>query len=494
LTATFRRRVDNIALRWQARLDSEWADRVLPWLVALGLFVWLAALALARARSLEGATALAEYTQAGWLIREGESPVQTITTGAHLLAQQASFLFYPMLGITFVLSIIPGLLLLQSAALAVAVVPLWRIARRIANLRVGAAGTLLAVYALYPVMHNLNLDGFHPEVVAIPGLLSAFYFGLTGRWRPFVLCCAVVVLARADLGLAIAGLGALLMVEGRRRPGLITLAAGGGWTLLCFLAVQPLFGDGGFPHVDAFGAYGDAPLSVVWGMVTQPGEVLQDLFSERNFNLLVTLFAPVLFLPLLAPRYLIPVLPLQALFMVADVADSAAFGQQTVAITAFIFIATAMALSKIGRLGVEKIMVDKRVLGALLLAGTVFFVRDAASSPYREPWDWGGQDVVDGARLDAQDIIPRDASVRASRSMLQVLAERRTLYELVLGDEPDAVGAGSGVDYVVIDEREVPDWTQVERQIFRQGLESAGFEVVFDTEGVTVFERADSVP
>ncbi len=54
LTATFRRRLDNLVLRWQARLDSEWSDRTLPWIVALALFVLLAALSLARARSLDG--------------------------------------------------------------------------------------------------------------------------------------------------------------------------------------------------------------------------------------------------------------------------------------------------------------------------------------------------------------------------------------------------------------------------------------------------------
>ena len=59
-----RRRLENLSLRWQARLDSEWADRALPWLATLIMFVVLALLALARARSLEGTADLAAYSQA----------------------------------------------------------------------------------------------------------------------------------------------------------------------------------------------------------------------------------------------------------------------------------------------------------------------------------------------------------------------------------------------------------------------------------------------
>jgi uncharacterized membrane protein len=489
LTATLRRRLDNVVLRWQARLDSEWVDRVLPWLLATGLFVWLAALALAKARSLDGTVDLAAYTQAAWAIREGHEPVMTVTSGVHLLAEQVALLFYPMVAVTYLTTITPGLLLIQSGALAVAVVPLWRIARRLANLRVGAAGTLTFVYALYPTMHNLNLAGFDPAVVALPGLLAACYFGLTGRWRWFAACCVVVVAARADLALAVAGLGGLLVLEGKRRPGLLTATLALGWFLIAALVIQPSLGDGSFPHLEAFAPFGSSPAGVVWGMLTHPLGVLSRLAREQNFDLAVTLFAPVVFLPVLAPRFLLPVVPLQVLYLVGEVPSQAVYGKQTIAITAFIFLATAMALRHLGRMGLEKVTVDPRLLGALLLAGTVFFVRDASSSPYREPWNWGGQDEVDAVRLDAQERIERSARVRASRSMLQVLAERPVLYQLELGDRPDPAAAARGVDVVVLDEREAPGWDAVDRQVFRLGMLTSGFEVVLDDHQIVVFRR-----
>ncbi|MCX7620611.1 MAG: DUF2079 domain-containing protein [Acidimicrobiales bacterium] len=227
-------------------------------------------------------------------------------------------------------------------------------------------------------------------------------------------------------------------------------------------------------------------------MLTHPGTVLSDLVDEQNFQLTVTLLAPVLFLPVLAPRYLVPALPLQFLYMVADVPSEAVFGQQTVAITAFIFLSTAFALAKSGRMGVEKVTVDRRVLGALLLAGTVFFIRDGASSPYRHPWDWGGRDIVDFARIQIAHQIPREQSVRASPSMLQLLEERERLYTLQPSERPDAVAAADGVDVVVLDRRKAGDWTAVQFQVFRLQLQSLGFDRQADDQGIELFVRSAS--
>src|SRR5215510_14617040 len=75
---TFKRRLDNATLRWQARLDSEWSDRVLPWLISGALFVVFLSLALARARSLNGGVDLGRYTQAAYLIDHGDDPIITV--------------------------------------------------------------------------------------------------------------------------------------------------------------------------------------------------------------------------------------------------------------------------------------------------------------------------------------------------------------------------------------------------------------------------------
>ena len=139
-------------------------------------------------------------------------------------------------------------------------------------------------------------------------------------------------------------------------------------------------------------------------------------------------------------------------------------------------------------MGVERINVDRRVLLALMLTSTVFFVRDAASSPYAEPWRWT-RDSSDAARLAAVDEVPDDAAVRASPALLPLLAERVRLWELdTSGPDPDAPAAVERVDWIIFD-ADATDWDTLTQQRFGLGLNRLGWEEVFAEEGVFVYRR-----
>ncbi|GIS34315.1 MAG: hypothetical protein Ct9H90mP5_07640 [Acidimicrobiaceae bacterium] len=61
------------------------------------------------------------------------------------------------------------------------------------------------------------------------------------------------------------------------------------------------------------------PFAVLWGIVINPLTFINELFSEANFQVVVAILAPLLFLPMVAPRYVLPALPLFALYLTADV-------------------------------------------------------------------------------------------------------------------------------------------------------------------------------
>lgn len=66
------------------------------------------------------------------------------------------------------------------------------------------------------------------------------------------------------------------------------------------------------------------------------------------------------------------------------------------------------------------------------------------------------------------------------------------MFPLDAGDRPDGAAAADGVDVVVLDQSQVPDWTIVEQQVFRLQLDSLGFDKVSEAEGIEVFVRRDS--
>jgi uncharacterized membrane protein len=225
-------------------------------------------------------------------------------------------------------------------------------------------------------------------------------------------------------------------------------------------------------------------------MLMHPHKVIGDLFAEENIRLIVGLLAPLLFLPVLAPRFLVPALPLQALYLLADVPvrgnGTNEFG---LPLTVFAFVAAIFALNRLGRRSIERVVVDRRVLIALTVAALGFFSTDALNSPYNRPWKWGREDASDRARHDVASSFPKTAAVRASATMLPLLAERRRVYPL--GVLANAAAATADVDRVVVTQQDV-SWTPAEWQLFGAGMSRIQFVMVFDRDGVKVYTRLSS--
>ncbi len=486
---SLRRRLDIRMLRWQARLDSKAGDRWIPWLTALVLAVVLALLGLARSRDLGTGPDIGHYLQAAHLMDRGFDPVVT-DLGHDLFADQAAWVFWPLAWLLRVLPPAGTLIVLQSVVLALAVVPIWRIARGPANLRIGAASALMAAYALHPSVHDLNLAGFHPEASAVPALMAAYLLARSDRWWWVAALCTVVVASRADLGLAVAALGLVLVGEDRRTEGWSMATAGVVWFLVMAFVVQPLLGDGDYPHLTAFVAYGDGPVGILLGMVADPLGLLGDVLARDGFEKLLLLLAPVLFLPLVRPRYLLPVLPLVVLYLVADVGDDG-FGnpQQDVAALAFVFIAATYALMRMGTEGVSRVHVDRRVLAVLVLTAVVFFVRDAESSPYEEPWDWGHRSPTDVARVSASILVGDDARVLVSPEVYPLVADRHDAHVMRPGPAKlPGLDWAERIDAVVLDVESL-GWTAPEARMFESRLINMDYRKRFELEGVRLWIR-----
>lgn len=523
----WRSRLERATLRWQARLDTAAVDNALPWIMALAGGGVLAGLALARAHSLQAGTELALFNQSIWQVSQGFRPHSTLVGGDYL-ARNGAFIIYPLSLLVRWLPITTTVLVVQSSALALGIVPLWRIARRRAELKVAPAAAVAFAYAAYAALHNANLSGFHPATLAVPALFGAVYYGLGARWVPFGALVAVVLACRSDLGWIVVALGVVLAVELRPRPagdqasarvdslwrapaqaGRSLLAISGRhsrtalvwafvgllWALLATETILPLLAGGDFPHLERYAEYGDSSTAeVIWGILRQPHVFLGNLVTQENFLLGVTLLAPVLFLPLVELRHLLPAVP----FFVLQLASEApqALLAETVPVAAFVLVATTFALRRAGAVLVRRVRVNRRLVITLLLAAAIFFVRDAASSPFHAPWQWT-RDAADQDRLAAVEQIPDAAAVRASPHLLPLLAERNVLFELDTAGSSaraDAQLATEGVGWIALDLSSATQWgadaLEVER--FDTTLRQRGWERVFAAEQVRVYRYAGS--
>ncbi len=485
----YQRRFERAVVRFQARLEGGPGDRWVPSLVAIGLAAWLAQIGLSRLTGLEAGEDLAGYSQAMWLITELIEPrASMFGTDVHLLELRWSFIMYP-LSIFGVFAPPPKVLIVAEAiALGLAVFPLWRLARQVAKLRVGAATALVVAYALHPATQRLAFDDFHPVVLAVPAIIGLAYFGKTKRWVWYWVCVVFALACRADLGLAVALWGFVLLGDGERRAGLWTLGVGSIWSLALLLVAQPLFGQNGGTST---GYNGQSLGDVVLAALRNPIDSLQNIVAQENLALIVALLAPVIFLPLLSLRYLFPAMPLGALYLLAGTADDTAFAERSAMLLSFVMIAATFALNRLGTMGVDRVFLDVRLLTTLTAASILLFVSTSPTSPYENPWNWGDRDATDLAVERAVGMLDDDLPVRASPSALPALSQRPWVYPLATDSVPTAVNMGfpAFTRAVLVVEREIPERSETERSEFDQNMSLQGFELDFESQGVALYVR-----
>ena len=503
-----RRRWNRLVLRMQGGLDGDHADRVLPWLMATGLFIVLLALDAAVLRAHDGGSGLAPWLQAAW--RRRHDMAGTPVAGGDPATGTWSVVAEPILWFTRYVPAAALFASIQAAAIALAVVPLWRLARNEARLRVAAAVVIVAAFALAPTLHRTNLTAFHPEVIALPALLWAYLHGRQDHHKRYWALVLVVLACRADLGLTVAAMGVLLMSIGKRRTGALTAAGGLAWSIVAVIALRPKAPARGLTPAGEFVARAVTPLAEFPRVFAHPIISARELLAEPSVLFLVVVLSPLLFLPLVAPRKLLPALPGLTLAMIADQAVQrvAQRGVNTLSpaaahiapAMAFVFIALVFALERVGEPSVTRVNVDRRVLIALLAGASLLFVTEAPSSPYRQPWRWGSRDATDGAREAAARRVGDDQAVAVSPQSAALVAERAHLVELPPRPngltETRVARIAAIVDVVLLDTTGTDPrtdqalWPTGQGQRVVSLLEADGFAVTYHSEGIYLLDRS----
>lgn len=464
-------------------------------MAATALGVALATMSLARAYAFEASYDLGYFRQAAWLIAEGRDPYMTIR-GLSFLADHMYLTFFPVGWATRVLPVLPTLLGLQAAALALGVVPLYRLARSVAGLTVPVAGALVVAYSFSPALHGVNLADFHPETFAVPALIGAVLFALTGRGWPYLACVAFVLATREDLAIVVAGLGVLLVLCRRRRVGALTTVGALAWFLVA-TGISASLADG--ENVQAslrLPQYGDSTAEIVTTMLLHPWDVVGDLLVAATFDTFVALMAPVLFLALLAPRYLLPAVPLQVIYLISSVdAARSIDSHYPTAFIPFAFVAAAMALGRAGQRHPGAPVLAAKVL---VISAVAFFVR-STTVPFEDPTEWAARTARDRAMSAAIDLLPADAAVSANTDFWPHMASRAEVFSYprpfadvdgLIADPVPLEERQRRIDYILVDAEQFGlVYGPLDQAVLRVATEDLGFEPIFDDEGISLLRR-----
>jgi uncharacterized membrane protein len=287
--------------------------------IAAALAVAVFALAWYRHASFRSSTLdLAVFDQAIWKLANFQAP-QVTTIGWNAFADHLSPVLLLFVPFYWVAPTPLWLFAAQGLALGAGYLAL-RPALDAAGAPRPVTAALGVSYLLSPLLWNAGLFDFHPTTLAVPFLLAGITCALTDRRAGLVACCAAVLFLRDDLGPAVA----VMALIGTGRPAAraasgLRLRLGLAGAGLCWLAIGNAFGKafGVDRHwTYHYGYLGSSPVDAVLHPVRSAVRLAEGLWLADNLFLAVAFLAPLLFLPLLKPKWLLAagflILPLLA--------------------------------------------------------------------------------------------------------------------------------------------------------------------------------------
>jgi uncharacterized membrane protein len=360
------------------------------------------------------------YLQMLWNAAHGRPFQTTLLESNRLHIAEHVALLVPFLGPIYALRPDPRWLFgAQTTVLALAATPVYLLARRLLG-GVLWPTVFVSAYFLMPTVTEVAYDAFYPIIWAALPIGFAGYFLLTGRARAGVALALLAIPIEEEAGLAVLGLGLMLLLRrGQRRIGLALAAFALLWSGLIAMVIMPRFHEpstlpssGQNRSVDHF-----APL------LQHPLDTLADLTVTRFPRAARWLLAPTGGLPLLAPQVLIADVPQAAALLLADKGER--FRRHwTAPLLPTIWLASVVGFAALkGR--------PLRVLGAgLLAAGTLSTFLLDSNLPGGGDYDPADTAWSERAEQHAYlvDRLPAGASLAASRRYLGAVADRSELY------------------------------------------------------------------
>lgn len=382
---------------------------------------------------------LATFEQSFWNTLQGKIMFNNFEGKNHLAIHFSPILFL-LLPIYALWQTPENLLILQTAALAIAALPLYLLAKKILNKN--WAIFISALYLIYPSVHWINLFDFHEVPLAIPLIFSSFYFVTKKKYYLASLFLILTAMVSENMIVAVIFMGLYFLLFDHKHFGLTVSL----FSLIYFLAVvqliMPALG-GGLIRLDRYAQFGTTAPEIISNVIFNPSLTWQTVATNQKFFYLTKIFLPLLFLPLINIKTLILLVPglLQNLLTNFEFQFTNFYQYDSILIP-FLFIGLIFAVKKILDWQINKLI----VMILIAASAMVSFLWQSPLSPFNFPT----AKFFNSRTKTFQEIlklIPANASVSAHTNLVPHLTHREFIY--MNGDEKFLV------DYLIIDSQDL---------------------------------------
>jgi len=285
----------------------------LLWAIATAATILFLCSSLRHALFQSTAFDLGIFDQAIYLISQNQMPFSSLMQ-IHILGDHAAVIYYPLALLYKIYPDVHWLFLVQAVALSLGAWPTWSLAR-LAGLNPEQSRAIAFIYLLYPVVFNINLFDFHPEVIALPALLAAIFAARLNKVLWFCSAVLLVLSCKAVLSLTVAAMGLwLFLCEKKQRCGAIALFLGAAWFVIASQKIIPFFSGSEVAGVGRYSYLGKSVLEIAINLILKPQLVLGKVLSFDTIKYIFILSLPVIWglLPFsrkIGLRYLMPLIP-----------------------------------------------------------------------------------------------------------------------------------------------------------------------------------------
>ena len=395
------------------------------------------------------------------------------------------------------------LLGLQSVWLASSAIPLYLAARRELG-KPWYAVVLACTLLLYPALHGANFYDFHSLSLVAPLFLWAIYFIETNAARKYWFVLALMLITREDIPLLACFIGAYAIIGRRlKRLGIATF----GVSLVYFVAARLLIGFVAGDDVHSYAYYykdlfpdaraGLFPMLVT--IVTNPLEFIRHIVTEPKLCFLATMFVPVLFLPFLARRgKILMVFGLVSILLASRSAVYSVHFQYTSILYPAIFALVPVTIAGlhesplVARAGLDPHRLARALVLGVLVASMIVSARFGGLVPnnsFRAGYGEFHPYMTEDSRVtyewvkQAVSLIPKDASVAASKHMAPHVSNRWAIYRFP---------QGWGADCLFVDREELKQWPRDNLDLL---LEAGAYQLTAERDGrLLLLHRVKNIP
>jgi len=228
-----------------------------------------------------------------YLISQGKEPF-VYFRGLHILGDHAAYILYIIALFYKLYPDIHWLFAIQAISLSLGALPTYQLSLQ-AGLKETQAQTLAFVYLLYPLIFNVNLFDFHPEVIALPAILYAVLAARNNHILGFIISVFIILGCKEVLSLVLIAMGIWLWIfEKKRRCAAIAILSGICWFFLSTEWIIPHFSQAPPIAVGVYSFLGNSLFEISLNIILKPGLVLSKILTLANLEYLFLLLIPLI--------------------------------------------------------------------------------------------------------------------------------------------------------------------------------------------------------